>query len=213
MEYFVQENTIENELKYEETNVLKYSLKYPEIVAYRPTFFTFWLNQYYKNKALVKKKFCEGKLYNEAVATLLEMQANNFPFHEYEFMSEFTVTNADDIFSNYTDYFMYTGGANGQTEREADTWNLKLAKRIYFKEVLARYNKTQQDIIKEINTQIASQIKSGEGNYFSDYEELVPKYFDPKNFYMKPSAVTVFFPQITIAPHSSGFPEFDVISR
>ncbi len=102
----------------------------------------------------------------------------------------------------------FQGGAHGNTKRESQNWNLQNGKQIPLKDLFPNNPYFMIDILKEINCQIATQLESGENDYFDNYCQLVLENFNPHNFYLTPKGITLFFNQYEIAPYSSGIPTF-----
>lgn len=206
----VTESEIKNEMSYKDTKVLKYSIKYPQFTCSKYQYFVERLNQYYRYKAYTLARGCENKLYKSAVKLYLDSISKEFLFHEYEFVSGYSITyNENCALSLYVDQYQYEGGANGSSYRWSDNWNIQEGKEIKLNELFPNNNDFKAYIEDEIKSNIEIDIKNGKGNYFDGYISLVSKYFNPKDFYVTKAAVVLYYQEITIAPHSSGFPEFE----
>lgn len=99
-------------------------------------------------------------------------------------------------------------GAHGNTKRESQNWNLQNGKQIPLTDLFPNNPYFMIDIFREINRQIATQMESGENDYFDNYCQLVLENFNPENFYLTPKEIVIFFNQYEIAPYSSGIPTF-----
>lgn len=207
----VKELQIKKEMQHKDTPVLTYSISYPELSSQQYKFFISRLNQYYQNKAFSLVRYCENDLYKRAMDYFDEYTEKNYPFHEYELSVVFTVTdNERSVLSLYLDEYIYTGGANGTTERASDSFNMLKGRRIEPAELFPIGKNYAAVIEDEVIRQIGDDIKYKDGNYFDDYKNLVKEYFDPKNFYLTPSSLAVYFQEVTIAPHSSGIVVFEI---
>lgn len=161
------------------------------------------LNKKYYKEAIKKKEYCESILYQEAVHALLE-GSKAFP---YERIVTLTLTlQTDHIISFYQDDYLYTGGANGQTTRIAQTIQTKTGDILH----LCDFMKNKTHYVSCIQNDIIQQIKSSQNvhNYFENYASLVKTIFQPQNFYLTSEGIVVFFALYDIVPHSTGIPTF-----
>lgn len=112
--------------------------------------------------------------------------------------------NEDGILSLYIDRYEFTGGANGVTVRDGDTWEAGFPLRLKVMESNKR--KIQRQVVDTIK-----QRQSGGEIYFEPVKRYVHKYYDPKQYYLTLDGITAFYQEITIAPHSSGIVTFPLI--
>lgn len=200
---------LSKEMKHKNKVVLKYKIVYPEMIESIFVVGKKAFNEYYLDKARKAQKYAENELYKMAVESYEYSVQNNYPVMQYELVSEYTVTyNELCVVSLYTDEYVFTGGAHGNTIRTSETWNLKTGKIITLEELYPNNPNFKTDIIREINLQIANEISLGNNIYFDDYAELVVKNFNPKSFYLTPLGVSIYYQQYDIAPYSSGILNF-----
>ncbi len=202
---------MENELLYGGVVVVRYMIAYPQFTS--PTYFPFLdhMNQYYQAKAQRLADYCQTRFFSDAVANYEEAKANQFPFHAHDLQQNFVITmNMNCIVSLYLDTGTYTGGANGTTSRTSDNWDV-INEWVFSLGELFPTDRFYESYVKElIIVEIEHQMKNGTSIYFADYKALVNEYFDPRNFYMTPLNLVVFFDEMTIAPHSSGIVTFEL---
>lgn len=206
-------NVFERSLYYKNTEILKYKIEYPQMVnsMYRVGEQVF--NRYNLNKALKLKYYAETELFNEAKKLYDFNKENGYPVMVYEVDLVYNIThNMGKIISLYSDQYTFTGGAHGNTVREAQNWDLQLARQIPLQYFFPNNPYYIIDIIKEINKQIAEQMANGSGQYFDDYCQLVLETFNLKNYYIQNGNIVIFFQQYDIAPYSSGIPTFVFLS-
>lgn len=196
---------IAEELKYDNTDVLKYRIKYPEFKSGRYKKTTKTINQFYRDEALALQCNQRTKLYRMAVDQYLYDVENGFPVRIFEHLQTFEVTcNRSCIISLYFDNYQYTGGAHGVTPRTSQTWNLQTGQRLKLSELF----ECLCDYKAYIKRRVIAEIKKNPAIYFEDYEQLVEQTFDINSFYCTPKGVVVYFQQYDIAPYSSGIREF-----
>lgn len=201
----VAANKLYNDLKYNGETVLTYTIEYPEFKSqfYRAQLAA--LNRFYRDKARAYQKYCETELFRSAVKEYKNSVKNNYPVRAFQaFMTYQATYLAACIISLYFDTYEYTGGAHGNTVREAQTWNLSTRRRIRLHELI----KCAADYKTYILEMVAAQIQKEPEIYFDDYKKLAEEKFDKNNFYCTPEAVVVFYQQYDIAPYSSGIREF-----
>ena len=133
----------------------------------------------------------------------------------YEVVSNYTVTyNDKNIISLYIDDYTFSGGAHGNTIRSSQNWNMQVDRQFMLKSLYPNNPYFLLSILKEINSQIESQMAGGNPIYFEDYCKLVLDSFNPEQFYLVPRGNTydlvIYFQQYDIAPYSTGIPTFQM---
>jgi hypothetical protein len=201
---------LKNELTYEGTIILTYKIEYPEITSSYYKFGSNIFNQYNKTKAIQLENYITNQLFKDAIEIYEYNTSQGFPVMVFEVIQDYTITyNKDFIVSLYSDNYELTGGAHGSTVRTAQNWDLRLGRSIplsYFFQGNPYYI---IDILKNINSQISSQLQLNPSQYFDNYCELVLDTFNLKNYYITSSNnIVIFFQQYDIAPYSSGIPTF-----
>lgn len=205
----VENIILQDDMQYNGNIILTYKIKYPKIINDKYGFGIHRFNEYYKNKALQLQIYCQTELFSQAKQLYEYNSENGYPIMKFDVVQEYNVTyNKDNIISLYTDQYMYTGGAHGNTIRTSETWDIKYGRLIPLQSFF--YNNPYYiiDIIKEINRQIAEQIQNGENQFFENYCELVLESFKLENYYLSPNYIEIYFQQYEIAPYSSGIPVF-----
>lgn len=199
----ITKKIIENNLKYENTVILKYHIEYPEITNENNTA-TRMFNIYNERIAKDLQKRAESELYIEAIELYKYNKQNNYPIMTYEIYRTYEVTlNTNKLISLYADEYIFTGGAHGNTIRTSQTWNMDNARMIRLYELYRN-----PYFILNILKQIITQINNEKDIYFEDACCLVIETFNPQNFYLTPSSVVIYFQQYDIAPYSSGIRTF-----
>lgn len=207
--YRIIENVFEKELYYKSTVILKYTIKYPQIL--NNSIGTNRFNRFNYEKAIRLKQHAENDLFKEAKELYDFNEANGYPVMVYEVVSDYTITyNQNSIVSLYSDEYIYSGGAHGITTRSSQNWNINFARQFSLSELFNNNCNYVLDILKEINNQIEQQIADGTNQYFENYCNLVLNTIDFNNFYLNSGYITIFFQQYDIAPYSSGITVFNI---
>lgn len=200
----IKENIIENELKYDNTTILTYKIKYPQIISSRYKLGKDIFNRYNERIVQDLKQYIEGELYLQAKEVYEYNKKHGYPVMVFEVILETKITyNQDKILSLYQDQYTFTGGAHGSTVRTSQNWNLAVARQIGLY-MLYSNPYFLLHILRKINLQIANEKE----NYFDDYCELVLENFNPNQYYITDKGINIFFEQYDIAPYSSGIPVF-----
>lgn len=201
--------TLEEEMSYRGTPVLRYSIAYPQFRAEGFRQGLERINAYHRLEAMRLQLYARKNLYHDAVRAYLQAVENGYPVMVYEVIAEFTVTyNQNCALSLYTDQYIFTGGAHGSTTWYANTWDLKTGTPIPLGRLVPGFMDGKAYITGEVIRQIRTQMQNGEGDYFEDYEKNAVEEFDPGQFYLTPEGVVVYYQQYAIAPYSSGIPVF-----
>lgn len=200
----IKENIIENKLKYDNTIIMTYKIKYPQMISSKYKLGKDIFNRYNEKIAQDLKQYIEGELYSQAKEVYEYNKKHGYPVMVFEVILETKITyNEDKILSLYQDQYTFTGGAHGSTVRTSQNWNLATARQI---QLYSLYSNPYflLDILKKINLQIANEKE----NYFDNYCELVLETFNPNQYYITDKGINIFFGQYDIAPYSSGIPVF-----
>jgi Protein of unknown function (DUF3298). len=211
MEYDIQieNNTIEREMYYKGTVILRYKISYPQFrsAGFRSALAA--VNAACRAKALAFQRTCEQELYPMAVREYEYSVSNGFPVRAFEAQMDYSVTYLRDCaLSLYFDRYQFTGGAHGSTVRDSQTWNLRTEHRVTLRQLFPYSLNYREFLIYTINRQIAEQIQQGNNVYFENYEQLTEETFNPESFYLTPDGLAVYYQQYDIAPYSSGIPVF-----
>lgn len=204
---YISTNILENNLFYNGEMILKYHIEYPSIKEneYKKGIETF--NHYNKELAMELKRKSETELYKEAIETYKYNKENGYPIMVYEVYRTFNISfNQDNIVSLYTDEYTFTGGAHGSTIRTSQNWNLFLGCMFPLEVLFPNNPYFIIDILKQINEEISKNSEI----YFENPCVLVLDTFNPKNFYLTPNSIVIYFQQYDIAPYSSGIRTFSI---
>lgn len=207
--YRIIENTFERELYYKDTVILKYTIKYPRIINNSMGANIF--NRFNYEKAIKLKHYSENELFKEAKELYDYNVSNGYPVMMYEVFLDYTITyNQNSIVSLYSDEYIYSGGAHGNTIRSSQNWNINFGRQFSLESLFDNDCNYILDILKDINNQIEQQIANGSNQYFENYCSLVLNTINLNNFYLNLGYITIFFQQYDIAPYSSGIPTFNI---
>jgi len=147
--------------------------------------------------------------FRQEVASTLEEYVNNaetygYPVHNYEAVSRVQESFLSDRFlSLYIDYYSYTGGAHGFTERRAYNIDLSTGREITLSELFA----PDYDYISIINEEISKQIQANNEIFFEG-EWGFKSIAENQPFYIEKGNLVIYFGLYEIAPYASGIQEF-----
>lgn len=199
--------SFEDTMYYGNILVLTYKIYYPCIVSTCYSASAKSINYFYYQEAKNNEDYCRTVLYQMAQ----ENAQNNegMPFHNYEFVVDFTVTyNKCSIISLYSDTYSYTGGAHGNTIRTSNTWDFRTCTLLQLGDIYSLTPNSLSKLQKCIEQQIAERLIENPGIYFDNYKFLLRDYFNANNFYLQPCNGIIYYQHYDIAPYSTGIPEF-----
>lgn len=163
--------------------------------------------------ALNSKWEKEARDFQEEIASNLEdyvkeCQEQGYPVRPYEVITRCQVgSQSQDRLSLYVDYYQYTGGAHGLTERRAYNIDLKTGKELTLKDLFSDDCNYQEDI----NRFIQNQINAHPESYFTDPETGgFTDIAEDQSFYLEDEFLVIYFGLYEIAPYASGIPEFRI---
>lgn len=207
----IKQFELKEELTYGNTAVLKYTIRFPEFQSGVPKFqkAVLTMNWFYRQEALHMVKYSRKNLYRDAVAQYHYSVEHSYPVMIYEVYVDNTVTyNENCVVSLYTDQYIFTGGAHGNTTRDSNTWDLLSGRQMPLSRFIASPLYPKEYVVRQVIKQIQEGIQNGGNYYFDDYEKNAVSEFDEDQFYLRPDGLVVYYQQYAIAPYSSGIREF-----
>lgn len=131
-------------------------------------------------------------------------QENDFPIRPYLLYSRYqTGTLNQNLLSLYVDYYTFTGGAHGSTDRRPYNYDLQTGQPLELADIFQSGYDYRGLIDREISARIAAQ----PGDYFSG-EMGFTGIKDDQRFYIRDGQLVIYFSQYEIAPYAAGIPEF-----
>lgn len=202
----VTKNEIYRNLNFGDTQLLTYHILYPQFSGAFPTVLH-KLNRYYRRLAYTYRRHFETGLFKIAVESYKDSLRNGYPFNPFEADLFYEITlNQDCTISLYYDRYEFTGGAHGNTIRFSDSWYLPLCRKLVLPDLFL----TTRHFARNLSQIIISEIEKNPESYFPDPNKTVIEAFDPRNFYLSPKYLNIYFNQYDIAPYSSGIPLFSI---
>ena len=123
------------------------------------------------------------------------------PLMPYQLYARYKITNNSDIISFYIDYYQFSGGAHGITNRIAYNIEKSSGIEMQLKDI---FKDNYKDVI---NKEISRQINKDPDRYFTGKDGF-NGIGDNQNFYIKNNTVVIYFGLYEIAPYASGISEF-----
>jgi hypothetical protein len=137
-----------------------------------------------------------------------EAAKSGYPFRQYNATTAYkTAYNQNGLLSITVDYYQFTGGANGTTDRIPYNYDLVTGQELSLQDLF----KTGVNYEETINREITAQIRANpEGEYFTQPDMEFKTIDDNQPFYLTDGGLVVYFGQAEIAPHAAGIPEFKI---
>jgi len=144
-----------------------------------------------------------------AEAQSMEEFIRTEPYHTFALESGFYKYWANnEALSFYVDYYSYTGGAHGMTERRTYNFNLHTGAEISLADLYPR----DYDYISMINQKIQEEMDRNPGLYFTGLYGFVG--ISPvQRFYLEDNYLIIVFLQYEVAPYAVGIREFAIPYR
>jgi hypothetical protein len=158
------------------------------------------LNQFMANDAQKRQEYMIKEAQHNSDFILSE------PYHTYEIVSRFNqyyIT--ENILSFYVDYYTYTGGAHGMTDRVAYNFDLVTGEELALNDLFAPgLNHTEM-----INQRLQSVINHYPEQYFQGAEGF-QGISEDQRYYLENGNMIIYFLQYEIAPYAAGIRTFSV---
>ncbi len=175
--------------------------------------------QFFGMKNLATERYINEEQYREAnyFAEMLLKQANDdkkefekqgWEFRPYEMATDFKIgLNNDNCLSFYVDYYRFTGGAHGMTERKSFTYDLQIGIELSLSDIFSKNVDYEKIILEEINLAIEQELEEDPHIYFQDHLDSLNY---NKGFYMNEDELVIYFQLYEIAPYYKGIIEFPI---
>ncbi|NLV21915.1 MAG: DUF3298 domain-containing protein [Syntrophomonadaceae bacterium] len=160
------------------------------------------LNDRFVQDALSLEKSLQADL-QQYVA---DAQKYDYPIHNFVLYARFQPGYLSSRFLSLTvDYYQYTGGAHGNTERRPYNIDLQSGLDLALKDLFVN----NYDYTSVIDGEIKNQINNGEPIYFEG-DMGFQGIGEDQDYYLQDGALVVVFQQYEIAPYAAGIPEFKI---
>ena len=188
----------------EQTDALKTTISYPILSGLADTAIQDQLNSMFEKAAMDFK----AEIETAANQDYAQSKTNtDMTFRQYEVFVSYTVhTNKDHLLSITSDYYQYTGGAHGGTNRIGYNIDLRTGKRLQLPDLFESGFDYKAALIKEV-TDLMNQ---GDDIYFDDAVKVINEMADNRPFYFENGNLVLYFGQYEIAPYAAGMPEFKI---
>ena len=196
-------------LRYDGVKVLTYETQYPEIelknkAAERR------INAAIASQVLGFERYAAARLFRQAIREYKNSVENGYPVRVFDAVLNYSVTyNGACHLSAYRDFYQFTGGAHGSTQRLADTWSLTTGRRLPLRSFVTERN-YREHLISEITRQADAAYRKNPNIYFDDYRELIVSYFNENSYYLTGDGIVIYYGQYEIAPYATGIVEFTI---
>ena len=186
----------------EKSDIMETDLNIPMVSGQLDSGVLAVINQRFEGDAMELKETLEVEVKSYAA----ECEAAGYPIRPYQLFTRYQQCSLnDDILSLYVDYYQYTGGAHGITNRQAYNIDLKTGKLLPLAELFKPGYDYKTVIDKEINRQIALDPDT----YFEGdmgFNGIAPEH----NYYLEGDNLVIYYNQYEIAPYAAGICEFKI---
>lgn len=205
---FIKTQTIKDQLYHNKVLMVDLKIDYPLLTqGFGGNSMRF--NMHYRQRAQKNYRYASSRFYQAAVKQYNVAKAQNFPFHNFEYLEVFETTYCKKpMISLYYDIYEFTGGAHGNTIRKGNTWDMRKGNLIMLESLFVNDYDYMPTMLKYIESEAKRRQITGMANYFDDLSGNIKKYFDPKNYYLTDEGLAIFYPLYTIAPYSNGIQVF-----
>ncbi len=150
----------------------------------------------------------QDEITKQAAEDVKEAAKAGYPFRQYNVTTAYSVAyNQNGLLSITVDYYQFTGGAHGGTERRPYNYDLTTGQELALKDLFNQ----GVDYKAIINQEIGAQIKANpDGGYFTQPDMGFKTIADDQPFSLAEGSLVVHFAQYEIAPYAAGMPEFKI---
>lgn len=178
---------------------------YPQISGYANAEAQARINEFLKQQAEERAEAAAGDLATaEADNAELEAESPDLTVPASTFDGTYLITyNEQDKLSLYVDYYLYTGGAHGITDRVAYTFDLTTGEQLSLQQAA----EGNADYVAIINDAIKRQLAAGAYTFMEPFTSIDPA---EQRFFLKHDALVVYFGVYEYTAYAEGIPQFPV---
>lgn len=167
------------------------------------------INSYYKSEMSSHMDSSASDLLSTAQEDYDYSKEENYDFNSYASQMSFTQTLLGETRASfYRTVYSYTGGAHGNLAVIGDTFDLSDGKRLSLGDLFSVPEEEYTKRLQEEMIALAGTDPDLKEQLFEGYEQSIPEYFDPDNFYLTDEDLVIFYQPYDIAPWAAGVPTF-----
>lgn len=187
----------------EQSETLGVDMEIPAIDALEDKDIQSSLNSRWETEAMAFKQ----KIAAELEQYVKACKEQGYPIRPYEVVTRYQeCSNSEGYLSLYVDYYEYTGGAHGFTDRRAYNIDLNTGKDLALKDLF----RDGFDYKAVLNQVIREQIAAAPGDYFDQPGMGFSTIADDQSYYIADGNLVIYFGLYEIAPYAAGIPEFKI---
>ena len=203
----LQPFTTEQDFAYEGIPVLTVSIRVPQSVDLQDRI-SRRMFHYYRQQTRAYLKYCQRTLFPIAAAEYQSALSVSAPFTPFRGELHYEITWQDSHFLSLYTQSRETCGSRFLLRRWGDTWDLTCGIPIPLSEFFPAHSHWKQQLLRQIAEEIRSQEAAGLSQYHAHNWRTLRRAFNPQNYYLTPSGLSLFFPMYSIAPAFEGIPTF-----
>lgn len=186
--------------EYSKDNIV-ITMNIPVISGLKDLKFQYEFNKMIADKALKEK----DEFLVQAININAERRRQGYENLPLEFKYDFFVAKTDYVLSMVVQKYKFLGGANGISENEYYNIDIESNKTIILNDLFIANSR----YIERINAKILEQIAKDKAKYYDGANgfKTITAY---QNFYLQNGNLVIAFPKYSIAPGSTGIPEFKI---
>jgi hypothetical protein len=168
--------------------------------------------RYYQQQCRAYLKYCEQDLFPRARAAYRAALAISAPLPLFRAELTYQITFQDSHFLSLYTQSKESDGEHIWQARRSDTWDLSTGYPVPLSDFFPSRSPWKRQILEQVAEAIQTQEATGTAQYHAHRRQELRRHFNPRNYYLTPEGLMVFFPMYAIAPPFEGIPAFSVSS-
>ena len=169
------------------------------------------IRRYYHLQQRSYLRYCQGFLLPRAEAEYRAALTTSAPLPHFQAELSFTITYREgSLLSLYTQARETTLPGQRQLTRWGDTWDLATGCPVPLPDFFPSRSSWKKTLLLHVKTEIQRQEELGIARYHQPVRRGLRRHFNPRNYYLTPEGLTIFYPMLSIAPAVEGIPTFTV---
>jgi hypothetical protein len=164
--------------------------------------------RYYRQQAGSYLKYCQRTLFPLAAAEYQAALSVSTPFSPFRGELRYEITWQDSHFLSLYTQSKEICGTRFLLQRWGDTWDLTCGVPVPLSDFFPVHSHWKQQLLRRISEEIRSREETGLSQYHIHNWRALRRVWNPQNYYLSPSGLSLFFPMYSIAAASEGIPTF-----
>ena len=167
------------------------------------------IRAFYRLQSRAFFRYCQGELRPWAARECRAARENSLPMPDFRAELAFQETYLSGRqWSLYTELWEDAAPGLPMRRRWGDVWDLATGYPVALSAFFPSGARWKRKLLAIAAEEMERREKRGLSAYYPDWRRRLRRFFNPRNYYITPDGLTLFFPMCALAPPMEGIPSF-----